>query len=98
MTVLLGYRFGMTEKRAISLPDEDAAWLDEKVRAGEVQSFSAGLAELIAAARRREAWLTREAEAFGEPMPDDPDRENYWAARLRRSTAEVLSDNAHDAT
>ncbi|GAA2320896.1 hypothetical protein GCM10010149_87320 [Nonomuraea roseoviolacea subsp. roseoviolacea] len=87
----------MTQKRAISLPDEDAAWLDEKVRTGEVQSFSAGLAELIAAARQRDAWLAREEAAFGEPLPDDPEREDYWAARLRRSTAEVLDDNAHDA-
>jgi Arc/MetJ-type ribon-helix-helix transcriptional regulator len=87
----------MTEKRAISLPDEDAAWLDKKVTAGEVSSFSAGLAELVAAARQREAWLAREAEAFGEPLPDDPEREDYWAARLCRSAAEVLDDNAHDA-
>ncbi|MFC4011630.1 hypothetical protein ACFOY2_30670 [Nonomuraea purpurea] len=87
----------MTEKRAISLPDEDAAWLDEKVRAGEVPSFSAGLAELVTAARRREAWLTREAEAFGEPLPDNPEREDYWAARLRRSSAELLDENGHNA-
>ncbi|MGP3957264.1 hypothetical protein OHA25_53210 [Nonomuraea sp. NBC_00507] len=87
----------MTEKRAISLPDEDAAWLDQKVQSGDVASFSAGVAALIAGARQREAWLARDAEAFGEPLPDDPDREDYWAARLRRSTAEVLDDNKHDA-
>ncbi|MEU6721530.1 hypothetical protein ABZ897_59670 [Nonomuraea sp. NPDC046802] len=87
----------MAEKRAISLPDEDAAWLDAQVKAGEIPSFSAGLAELIAAARRREAWLAREAEAFGEPLPDNPEREGYWATRLRRSAAEILDENGHNA-
>ncbi|MEU7744662.1 hypothetical protein [Nonomuraea sp. NPDC049158] len=87
----------MTDKRAISLPEEDAAWLDEKVKAGELPSFSAGVADLIATARKREAWLADEAAAFGEPLPDDPERAAYWAARLHRSTAEVLKDSEHDA-
>ncbi|MCG5218499.1 hypothetical protein [Streptosporangium sp. KLBMP 9127] len=86
----------MTDKRAISLPEKEAAWLDQKVQAGDVSSFSAGVAELIATARRREEWLTREAEAFGEPMPDDPEREAYWARRLNRPAAEILMDNARD--
>jgi hypothetical protein len=88
----------MTDKRAISLPDEDAQWLDEKVKAGDVPSFSAGVAELIATARHREAWLVREADAFGEPLPEDPERDAYWAARLSRSTAEVLADNQRNDT
>lgn len=56
---------------------------------GEVPSFTAGIAGLISAAREREAWLASEAEAFGAPLPVDPEREQYWAARLTRSTAEV---------
>ncbi|MFD1537945.1 hypothetical protein [Nonomuraea guangzhouensis] len=78
----------MTDKRVISLPGEDAAWLDAKVTAGGLPSFLAGVAELIPTARRWEAWLAAEADAFGEPLPDDPEREAYWTARLHRSTAD----------
>lgn len=82
------YRSGVTDKRVISLPEEDAAWLDAKVKAGELPSFSAGLVDLIATTRKREAWLVAEADAFGEPLPDDPEPKAYWAARLHRSTVD----------
>ncbi|MEV2273425.1 ribbon-helix-helix domain-containing protein [Nonomuraea africana] len=86
----------MTEKIAISLPDEAAEWIRTKVATGQATSVSAGIAQLIEADRRYAEWLRQEEAAFGEPLPGDPALWEETAARLRRSPSEVRADNEHE--
>jgi len=67
-----------TEKRTISLPVEQAAFIDEKVRAGDYASVSevvrAGLRELKARDAAIERWLEEDVARAYDLAREDPDR------------------------
>lgn len=67
----------MTEKRTISLPDEHALFIDEKLKSGDYASASevvrAGLRALQARDAAVERWLQEEVAPTYAALQADPD-------------------------
>ncbi len=66
------------DKRTISLPDEHAAYIDQKVNSGDYASASevvrAGLRALQERDRVVEDWLRNQVAPTYDAMMDDPSR------------------------
>ena len=66
------------EKRTISLPAEQAAYLDEMVKSGNYASASEVVREGLRALRQRDAavetWLRKEVVPVYDAMKSDPSR------------------------
>jgi antitoxin ParD1/3/4 len=77
-----------TAKRTVSLPQEQAAYIDAKVAAGDYASASevvrAGLRALKERDEAVERWLVEEVAPTYDAMMADPDRgipaDEVWAA------------------
>ena len=67
-----------TEKRTISLPGDQAAFIDAKVRSGDYASVSevvrAGLRALKERDEAVERWLNEEVAPVYDAMKSDPER------------------------
>lgn len=68
-----------TEKRTISLPNEQAAFIDAKVKSGDYASVSEVVREGLRALRERdeavERWLREEVAPVYDAMKADPSRD-----------------------
>jgi Arc/MetJ-type ribon-helix-helix transcriptional regulator len=84
----------MTAKKiGISLDPELYEWVRASVDAGRAESVSERIADVLKAERERDAWLAERERIFGA-LPDDPDADAYWAARLHRTPEQILAENA----